>query len=277
MTKPNITTHWKVLIRSLATNPKPSRLISSGIKYFQNEGMIIPGADWSRGFDVPLEMLGYGAKSSKMTQLRRHYYNEGSVEAAKSKLKERIGKKADYSSVAVSMKGEDKDGRSQGHCISTVVVTYNPQRFPGKQSELTVDIFYRVTEVVKKFGADLKFLHEIVIPSILPEELSVEDIDEVRFHFANIYFSPLFLPLLVPQMNVLDLMEEIYATQPFEALRGCYNSLANLTKDPDRFSYRSRRQMVSFLHNTVQEDRFKYINLLNKLHELNPRLKEIEE
>lgn len=269
---------WLGLVEELCLDPIPDRMINSGIKYYTNKTLTFTGEEWNQGFGVSLAELGYGGRSTKMNQLTRNYYNHESIESAKNKLAERMTKKSDYSSVMATMVGDEKDPRSQGHCMSSTIVTYNPKDFVTEEPTLTVDIYYRVTEVVKKFGADLIFLSQKVIPDMLPEGLSSEDITEVRFHFANIYFSPLFLPILVPQMDVIDLMYRIQDTQPFESLRGCYNALWTLTvEDMEHYSYRSRRHMHHFLINAVGEDKFKYIDLLIDIASKNQKLKGVPE
>ena len=269
---------WVGLVKELALNPIPDRMISSGIKYFNDVTFEISGEAWNNGFPVSLEDLGYGGKSTKLSQLKRNYLNLEEIWTAKEKIVERFEKKSDYTSVIFSMKGEDKDSRSQGHCMANTVITVNPKNFVTGKPELKVDVYYRVTEVIKKFGADLIFLHDVVIPEALPQPyLTPSCITRVKFHFSNIYFSPLFLPIMVPQMDVLFLLKKVSETQPYEALRGCYNSLMNLTVNPEDYSYRSRRHMCQFLQDAVGEDKFKYIDLLNKIRETHPKLREVPE
>jgi len=275
----DIRTKWVELVRRLALNPNPDRMIGSGIRYFRDVTFEITGEEWNNGFPVPLADLGYEGRSTKINQLTKNYLNPESIEAARNKLTERVNKKADYTSVMFTMQGGDKDKRSQGHCMSNTVITYNPKNYGTGGPTLNVDVYYRVTEVIKKFGADLVFLHDIVIPEAMKgTPVSPKDITSVKFHFANIYLSPLFLPIMVPQMDVIGLIYDISKNQPYEALRGCYNALANLTADPNHYSYRTRRKMCSFLQDKIsEEDRFKYLDCLHKLQELNPKLKEVTE
>ena len=274
----NIRDHWIRLITELALNPNPDRMISSGIKYFTDITFEIPGEDWIEGFPITLGELAYEGRSTKISQLSRNYLNKGEIKVARDKLIERAKKKSGYTSVAISMRGEDKDSRSQGHCILNMVISNNPKNYTTGKPELTITLYYRSTEVIKKFGADLIFLHDVVIPQILVEPYFLpQDISKIRFCFSNIYFSPLFLPIMVPQMDVLSLLVEVSETQPYEALRGCYNSLMNLTVNPEDYSYRSRRHMCQFLQDAVGEDKFKYIDLLNKIRETHPKLREVPE
>ena len=267
---------WICLIEDLALGENPDRVLSTGIKYFGNVLFSLTGDQWRKGFDVSLAELGYGGRSTKMSQLHRNYRNPESIASARNKLSERINKKSAYSSVMATMVGDEKDPRSQGHCMSSTVITYNPKDYVSGEPTLFVDIYYRVTEVIKKFGADLIFFSEVIIPEMLPKELSIEDIDGVRFHFANIYLSPLFLPILVPQMDVIDLVNRMDESGPFETLRGCYNALWTLTvEDMDYYSYRSRRHMHQFLCDAVGEDKFKYLDALSNIAENNPSLKRV--
>jgi len=272
----NMKDRWVELVTQLALRPDPDRMISSGIKYFRDIAFSISGEEWNNGFPVSLADLAYEGRSTKMAQLSRNYLNKPSLEAARNKLIERTKKKADYSSVMVSMQAMDKDGRSQGHCLAYTIVTHNPKNYTTGKPEVFVDVYYRVTEVIKKFGADLIFLHDVVIPQILVEPYFLpEDITKVTFHFSNIYFSPLFLPIMVPQMDVIKLMYDISDTQPKEALRGCYNALWNITVDPEHYSYRTRRKMCCFLQKKTAENKYLYLDLLNNLAQKHNFLKEI--
>lgn len=274
MTEVGIKEKWLDLIYNLALRQDPDRVLSTGIKYFGNVQFSLTGDQWRKGFNISLPELGYGGRSTKMTQLSRNYRNVESLTSAREKLSERLHKKSAYSSVMATMTGDKKDSRSQGHCMSSTVITHNPKDYITGEPTVFVDIHYRVTEVIKKFGADLIFFNKVIIPEMLPDELSIEDINGVRFHFANIYLSPLFLPILVPQMDVIDLVNRIDEEGPFETLRGCYNALATLTiEDMEHYSYRSRRHMHQFLCDAVGEDKYLYLDLLNKLYELNPGLK----
>ncbi len=71
--------------------------------------------------------------------------------------------------------------------MSSCVVTYYPR------GGLRVVIFYRTTEIIKKFGADLIFLREVVLPRFN----RIKSIDNVSFVFSNLTVHPMFFTTLL--------------------------------------------------------------------------------
>lgn len=227
----------------------PSFFISpTGRKYSYDLSFHIPGEAWNNGFDsLSVSNLGYRGEKNKMNQLTRIYFNEEGIKDGRKKLTERVDGDYDFNSIVVPTMSNKKDKRSQGYCMGSIAVThvpgtkYNP-KFVG------VTIFYRITELVQKFGADLLFLHDIVIPSLLPEGLEV---DQVNFYFTNAYFSPLFLPVLSPYIDLVEFLTDIESKFDQNQVRGralfksCCRAaiLPLIIKDPEHYNYRTRRLM----------------------------------
>lgn len=258
---------WLDLAQRLILDPHPLAVLPSGVKYFGNVEFILPGKVWAKGFDMELHALGYktnGGRSTKMAQLTRNYFNPESIVAAKEKLWKRIVKKSNYTSVLVDLTGQDKDSRSQGHCMSSMVITHIPKNLKGEET-LTIDVYYRITEAIKKFGADLLFLTTKVIPEVLPPQLNVNNITEVRFHFSNIYFSPFFLPVLIPEMDVIGLLRKIKASGLLEVFESCHKFLSSLKEEgPHSHNYSGRTYMYWFLHEVVK-DKDEFLRRLNNV------------
>jgi hypothetical protein len=127
----------------------------------------------------------------KINQLNHHYRNQESIDRAVEDFTARIDK-GTYGSVGVSMHGEQKKGYTkQGFCIQALTLTLVPQARGVRTTE--VDIFYRTTEVVKKFGADLVFLRDEIFPEF---PLDDSPLTVVKFHFANLSVHPMFFTLL---------------------------------------------------------------------------------
>ena len=148
---------------------------------------IVQGIHWTENVLPPsldiLRDLGY--RPAKVTRLMNLYYNAGDVAKAKAKLKERIGE--EHSSVSIITKNMDKTHpKTQGHCIQNIVIS---QRWKSKQVTTTADVFYRSTEAIMKFGADVTLLHNYF------DALEVKP-NPVRFYFSNLYVSAVFFPLL---------------------------------------------------------------------------------
>lgn len=142
--------------------------------------------------DLTYEDLGYG--SNKFKQLCRNYIDLGEMERVRSLLDRRAGQS--FTSVAMSLRGAKKDGRSMGHCMQTLVVSW-------KKDYETVEVQYRSTEVIQKFGADLVFLRYLL------EELDLSP-DLFRFRFANAYLSGVFFPTLCAHWDAIDFFEYLW-------------------------------------------------------------------
>lgn len=235
--------YWYQFICQVLYSLPPFYISSSGRKYVFDATMDVPGPAWERGFPFTMSDLGYRGEKSKMSQLKRIYLNKGALEEARKKLMERAKRKTEFTSVAVSTMAARKDKRSQGHCMVAIVVTHKPP-------QTFVTVYYRITEVVQKFGADLVFLSREVFPQLIPENLC--PLKEVRFRFANAYFSPLFLPILYRYVDPSDFLAEMgkrldLNTSSLERalFRSCCRAaiLPLIQKNPDHYKYRMRRRM----------------------------------
>src|SRR5690606_23853845 len=134
------------LIRQYGNSPCH---ITGTSKIYNNEHMSI-----SPILDVDFKDLNY--KAAKLKQLIRNYYNEESTELAIESLYKKV-KKGNKGSVGISCHGQHKKGTEQGFCLQSYVLTNN-----GPTTSLT--IFYRTTELVKKFYADMCFFNHFILP-----------------------------------------------------------------------------------------------------------------
>ena len=133
---------------------------------------------------IPFNQLGpinlekiYIGTESKMSSLKKAYFNQESLDRAKKRLEEGAN------SVSISLQAKDKTYTKQDHCMVSMVI-YRDK----KDYEITV--FYRVTEICRKFLFDLKFLHDVVLPY-----LGIENY-HVTFFFTRITLSLIFLHTL---------------------------------------------------------------------------------
>lgn len=141
---------------------------------------------------ISMTDLGYG--KNKVAQLKRNYVNEEEFQRVRSILEKRSDH--EFTSVAVSLRGAKKDSRSQGWCMLDLVVSRT------KHFE-SVDINYRSTEVTLKFGGDLAFLPWVF------EQLGLKP-NVIRFHFANLYLSGVFLPTLSSFWDPIEVLEYLW-------------------------------------------------------------------
>lgn len=150
------------------------RKIVQGLLY-EHRG-VIPAKDI-------LTDLGY--QKQKLTRLMNVYYNREDVLKAKAKLKEREGE--EHSSASILTRNMEKTHpQTQGWCIQNIVIS---ETWKQKKRIVTADIFYRSTELIQKFGADLSLVNAVF------EELEVQP-EITRFYFSNAYVSAVFFPLL---------------------------------------------------------------------------------
>lgn len=162
--------------------------------------------------DLDLHRLGY--TKAKLAQLDRQYFNSESLDRAKALMLSRT--KNDLTSVAFSFQGGVKrdtgprGSKSMGHCIQTAVITIS------KKKRCEMDIFYRSTEVTKKFSGDLVFLKQRIVPY-----LGIEP-HIYRFYFSNCYWSPQFVPVLARFTDIIEFYDRIRIENPdyfIQALR----------------------------------------------------------
>lgn len=163
----------------------PARTYSGVRKIVDNTHFEVPGVDFFAVPGVTFEDLSF-TERGKMGQLMRNYFDPLEWDKAVIKVRERKGKP--HTSVAIRLTAAGKDSRSQGFCMQSLVLSMT-------KDCNTIDVFYRSTEVIQKFCADLLFFNR-VIPErlLLPLGMSPRDIQVVRFHFANAYLSCVFLP-----------------------------------------------------------------------------------
>lgn len=173
------------LVRQIVENPP---LIYAGIR------KIAQGLTWEieRLPPVTFESLGYS--TAKLKQLERNYIDPAELARVQTLLEKRKGKH--FTSVAMTMRGGKKDSRSMGWCMLNLIVTRGP-------NIETVEIHYRSTEVVLKFGGDLAFL-----PSVF-DRLGINP-QIIRFRFANAFLSGVYFPTLCAWWPPVDFLEYLW-------------------------------------------------------------------
>ena len=143
--------------------------------------------------DLDYGDLGYGP--NKFKQLCRNYLNLDELERVRALLDHRAGQS--FTSVAMSLRGQPKkDSRSMGHCMQTLVISW-------RKDYETVEVQYRSTEIIQKFGADLVFLRYIL------EQLDLSP-NLYRFRFANAFLSGVFFPTLCAHWDAEEFLEYLW-------------------------------------------------------------------
>lgn len=191
---------------------------------------IYQGLTWSEAEMPPaldiLKELGY--KPVKVTRLLNLYYNKEEVAKAKAKLKQRIGE--EHSSVSILTRNMEKTHPiTQGWCIQNVVIS---QRWKSRQVHTTADVFYRSTELIQKFGADLTLLKNIF------DAMEV-DVHPVRFYFANCYVSAVFFPLLFQYTPAVPFLKHIKRHNKQFHFLAC-KAVSRYMDPHNRYTYRAQ-------------------------------------
>lgn len=176
---------------------------------------IIRNYGWRTVLDDTLQLtdVGYAEKGNKITSLKRHYINE---EAYGFAIKEwhSIVEKGKYNSTACHTYGHVKKNTKQTFCIQSMVFTL-------LEGEPSIDIYYRTSELYKKFVADVIFVRDVVLP-----DFGLEGV-EVNFHFSNMTVHPmhsLALIALTPRAYERELfMLELKDPKFYKYLVKCFN------------------------------------------------------
>lgn len=191
---------WLRLVTNLATTDH--KFTHHGMRRIVEDfSWQVSGQVWRTGVSIPYSGMGYKNDTSKHKQLARNYHNVEALEAANMKLKTRILKGSSQTSVAVMMGAGKKSSLSMGFCMQSLVASHTKEG-------IRLVLFYRSTEVIQKFLADLKFLNEFIVPQLL---LGVDHLSviSVKFHFVNAYVSAMFFPLVYQLEDPVDFLVRI--------------------------------------------------------------------
>jgi hypothetical protein len=161
----------------------------------RSEPLVIPANSPSR---LTMEEIGY--TKSKFNALVKSYYHKESHDAAIQMWKKRLEK--GHGSVGFHcfnhyIKGGSIDSKRSriasimGPCIQAVTLTI-------EKDGARADLFYRSTELGKKFPADLVFVDQFLFNGF---DFSDVPLKEYRFHFCNITFAG---PFYIVPLSMFD-------------------------------------------------------------------------
>lgn len=150
--------------------------------------------------DLFMEDAGY--TKSKMTMLTKNYLHEESKNVAIDLWNKRLGQRK-YGSVSFTcfahfVKGGSVDAKRSkrasvfGPCIQSVSLTYM------NDHTTEVDVFYRTTELFKKFPADLVFFRDVLLAGF---DFSKAPLKAINFHFANVTAHPMYFVTVIPHLK----------------------------------------------------------------------------
>ncbi len=156
----------------------------------------IPGGMFFDG-TVEMKHAGYDGPG-KISNLSRFYYNAEETQRALDVYKAKAISKRKHASIGITTKNNDKGEARQDHCIQSVVIGHYP--VPRGQHYTEVDIFYRGTEMPRKFMADLVWFRQIQLAPF-QEIFEKYPIHNVTLHFSAVTMHPMFMPVIFPWMK----------------------------------------------------------------------------
>lgn len=160
---------------------------------------------WDHKDPLVLEDAGY--TGAKMSHLKRLYVHEESIEAA-IKLWDLRRLKTSYGSVGFTcynhfLKNDavkkSKRASVMGPCLQSVVITQvKGNGKAGSGGKYFIDVFYRTTEILKKFPADLVFIRDVLLEGF---DFSGMEFMGMTCHFANVTVHPQYFVTAIPHME----------------------------------------------------------------------------
>jgi len=135
--------------------------------------------------DIDLDRFGYSPV--KLRLLKKAYENVDSLTEGTAILERQLEKKKKYISASFSLMTGVKSQRLKSYCMNSFVFMKDPHI-------TRIIISYRVTEAIKKFGADLVFLRYL-FDKYIPGEL-LDEVEQVIFQFSLLYVVPIYYPLV---------------------------------------------------------------------------------
>jgi len=199
---------WVDLCLGLAATP--AHFYSGARKILRNQHVTFgrPKTD--------LVMADAGYTKSKMTMLTKNYLHEESKAVAIDLWNKRLGQRK-YGSVSFTtfnhfVKGGTIDAKRSkrasvfGPCIQSVAITYMPDH------TAEVDVFYRTTELLKKFPADLVFFRDVLLAGF---DFGTVPLKKLHFHFASVTVHPMYFVTVIPHLeNPIEELDNIQAHDP---------------------------------------------------------------
>lgn len=147
--------------------------------------------------DHDLTLADAGYTKSKLTLLKKLYLHEESRNVALQLWDRRLGQ-GKYGSVGFTTYNhlikndpnkKSKRASVMGPCIQSVCLTLTDK------GQTEIDVFYRTTELFKKFPADLVLLRDVLL-----NEFSLPDLGAITFHMANITIHPMYAVTIFPHL-----------------------------------------------------------------------------
>lgn len=222
---------WKQLIWDAVAQ---DAICYSGIR------KIIPDVSFhATSLDYPLDYTDISYTRAKGRQLERNYWDVDEIQRAFDTLAKRRDKP--HSSVSITLKNHKKDSRSQGFCMQSMIITTTPEYS-------SIDVYYRSTELILKFLADLVFFSRKLTP-LLREAGITPSI--YRFRFANAYISAMYLPIFLRyESHHLEFFKHVQAHDA-KFHRTCLLAARRNLEEDCPYTYKQRVKMWEYFKEHV--------------------------
>ena len=193
MSTTDIRPYWLELMKDMLYR-KPFIGPLTLFRAVENVSMHTPPEAWEY---IPFSLgdLGYSGSGSKQRQWTSYYWPpEPEWDLFRGKIEALRDRNGYYASIALPLKGvkvkEDTLKSTKGNCLLTLVVSITRRR--KKEAPVyKVWLIGRYTEIVKKFGADLYFVHGLLLPKV---HSIVEDVlPGAKFRGVDFYFTAAYL------------------------------------------------------------------------------------
>lgn len=198
---------WLKLCRRAACSP--ADYWSGGKKILRRQTFSFPDPTG------PIDISDAGYTKTKMSLLRKAYVVEESRAAAIDQWNNRKNyKEKSHWSVSFhchnhtvkSHHSEAGIGSKMGPCLQAVSITHTVE------GVAEVDVFYRTTELFKKFPADLVLLRDHLLVDF---DFDRTPLGDIHFHVVNMTVSPTYLPTPLSLIDdPVDFMDEVLESDP---------------------------------------------------------------
>lgn len=195
---------------------------SGSRKILRDQTIVFPGRELVAR--PPLVMADAGYTKSKMRLLTKLYLHEESQQAALRLWDKRLSM-GKYGSVSFHCynhlikglglrhpceKHNEQTGKvnrasTMGPCIQSVVITLLDKK------RCAVHVFYRTTELLKKYPADLVFLRDVLL-----DPFELPGLVDITCYFANVTVHPMYMATIMPLLpDPIGYLEQLAIADPY--------------------------------------------------------------
>ncbi len=122
------------------------------------------------------------------------------------------------------------------------------ETYANKRRRVTIDIFYRSTEITQKMMADLLFFRDVIPRELLgPCGLQTSDVDAVRFHFANAYLSGVFMSIIL-RLNPMGAIDFLHSIKDPRFRRSACSVTAHYLRRTNVYNYMTQKKQYLYMH-----------------------------